>query len=165
MIISKKMDPEKLKIQRIAQAELNLEMAEKIVDNWDQDSGASSDTNPDYLGDICSSIYHEQIYDQIINYYQQKISLTKDEAIKRLNQRMRKKYFQIRLVNAEIDLLLSDLRKRDMDPHERLKISKEVVRLTMMRGEMTRQANAFEFRSFESIEKIEQKDTNSHENE
>lgn len=145
------MTPEELQKQRIEQAYNNYEAAEALVDRMEKNNMQETVS---YFEAMCNSIYYEQIYDQIIHYYQAKIQVSKETAKMELDRRMRKKWFLILQKSNEKDYLLIKL-KESQTRIERIEIKRQIISLTISIGEMTRQANAFELRSFESINNIE----------
>lgn len=145
------MTPEELQKQRIEQAYNNYEAAEALVDRMEKNNMQETVS---YFEAMCNSIYYEQIYDQIIHYYQAKIQVSKETAKMELDRRMRKKWFLILQKSNEKDYLLIKL-KGSQSQIERMEIKSRIISLTLSIGEMTRQANAFEFRTLESLNSIE----------
>lgn len=145
------MTPEELQKQRIEQAYNSYEAAEALVDRLEKNN---LQENIEYFEAMCNSIYYEQLYDQIIHYYQVKIQVSKETAKMELYRRMRKKWFLIFQKSNEKDYLLIKL-KGSQSQIERMEIKSRIISLTLSIGEMTRQANAFEFRTLESLNSIE----------
>lgn len=150
-VIRAQMTPDELRKQRIEQAFANYEQAEAKVDQLEKDN---QQYTIEYFEAMCDSIHFEQVYDQIIHYYQAKIQLSKQAAIIELDRRMRKKWFLILQKSSEKDDLLTSL-KSSQNRTERIEIKSRIISLTLSIGEMTRQANAFEFRTLESLNSIE----------
>lgn len=99
------------------------------------------------------SILIEQLYDQVLHYYQVGIQATKEEALISIRRRVRKKQFQIDIIHAEIFVLKQEIETkiRALTDAERVSFIKKINDLTITMGEMIRHMKAYEFRAMESI--------------
>ena len=143
------MNEQELKKARIDQATENLERAESKVDSFDNDQ------SEEYFTAMCDAIICEETYDQIIHYYGETVSATRQQAKITFDRRMRARYFQIHRLRRLMSLLKHDLHEAwNYDQVKSLQIQLQLIELTMEVADKTRQANAFEFRTILSINEM-----------
>jgi hypothetical protein len=145
------------------EAELRVDKLEKHFDNFPGYRFGFDDNRQtprlllivpiDYTLAMNHSILIEQLYDQVLHYYQIGIQATKEEALISIRRRLRKKQFQIDIIHAEIFVLKQEVETkiRALTDRERISFIRKINDLTITMGEMIRHMKAYEFRAMESI--------------